>query len=177
MNKWTSKQFEEVDWEHLNAAMKNKATMYKIWRSKQTSGFCGMPAQVWIYSGDKYPDKGCPNCGTRETDAHLMLCLEKDRTCLLIDNADKLAKWLETDRKSDPELICWIPKHILMRNDNSFSALGWMSPKMRALAESQDKIGWMNFIEGHISILFFTIQKNHLAMSSSYLNGADWTKQ
>ncbi len=29
-NKWTSKQFEEVDWEQLDLAMKNKANMYKI---------------------------------------------------------------------------------------------------------------------------------------------------
>jgi hypothetical protein len=65
MNKWTSEQFEEVDWEHLDAAMKNKATMYKIWRSKQTSGFCRTRAQVGIYMGDKYPNKQCPNCGTR----------------------------------------------------------------------------------------------------------------
>jgi hypothetical protein len=40
-DKWTNKHFEEVDWEHLDIALKNKADMYKIWRLKQTSGFCG----------------------------------------------------------------------------------------------------------------------------------------
>jgi hypothetical protein len=48
---------------------------------------------------------------------------------------------------------------------------------MRALAESQDKIRWRNFTEVYISMHFFTIQQHHLAMSSSYLNGTDWTKQ
>jgi hypothetical protein len=69
-----------------------------------------------------------------------MLCPDKDRACLLIDNADELTKWLETDRRTNPALIYWIPKYILMRNNKPFSALGWMSPKMRALAERQDKI-------------------------------------
>jgi hypothetical protein len=104
-----------------------------------------------------------------------MLCPDKDCTRLLINNADKLTKWLETDGRTDPELIYWIPKYNLMRNNKPFSALGRMSPKMRALAESQDKIGWRNFTEGCISIHFLTIQQHHLAMSSSYLNGADWT--
>ncbi len=38
---WPNKKFDKVDWEHLDLAMKTKTGMYKIWRSKQTSGFCG----------------------------------------------------------------------------------------------------------------------------------------
>ncbi len=40
-DKWPNKLFEEVDWEHLELALKNKPDMYKVWQSKQTSGFCG----------------------------------------------------------------------------------------------------------------------------------------
>ncbi len=54
--------------------------------------------------------------------------------------------------------------------------MGHMSAKMQALAESQDKIGWRNFTEGYISCHFYNIQHFHLSMSSSYLNGFDWTK-
>jgi hypothetical protein len=64
-----------------------------------------------------------------------------------------------------------------MRDDKPFSQLGYMSEKMRVLAESQDKIGWQNFTEGYISAQFYNIQRFHLSMSSSYLNGSDWTKQ
>ena len=39
--KWTQEQFKEVDWDHLDLALKNKTDNYKIWRSKQTSDFCG----------------------------------------------------------------------------------------------------------------------------------------
>jgi hypothetical protein len=55
--------------------------------------------------------------------------------------------------------------------------MGYMSPKMKALAESQDLIGWRNFTKGYISMQFYEIQNFHLAMSRSYLNGSDWTKQ
>jgi hypothetical protein len=51
-NKWMRENFEEVDWQHLNLALKNKTDMYKIWRSKQASGFCGTWVQVGIYSGE-----------------------------------------------------------------------------------------------------------------------------
>jgi hypothetical protein len=76
-----------------------------------------------------------------------------------------------------PKLVYWIPKYILMKNDKPFSQLGYISPKLLCLAESQDKIGWRNFREGYISIQFYNIWKIHLAMLNSYLNGRDWTKQ
>jgi hypothetical protein len=64
-----------------------------------------------------------------------------------------------------------------MHDDKPFFQLGYMSEKMRVFAESQDKIGWRNFTEGYISTQFYNIQCFHLLMSSSYLNGLDWTKQ
>jgi hypothetical protein len=134
-----------------------------------------MRAQVSVYLGEKFPDEQCPNCGARETDAHLMLCPDKDLSCFLIDNVEELIKWLETDGRTDPKLTYWILKYIMMGNNKPFLALGRMSPQMRALAESQDTIGWRNFTEGYISVHFFFIQQHHLAMLSSYLNNSDWT--
>jgi hypothetical protein len=127
-NKWMAKQFKKVDWEYLDLALKNKADNYKIWQSKQTSGFCGTKSLVSCYSGDAYPDKRCLNCGSKETDAHLMRCPDKDRTRLLIDYVDNLTKWLKKDRIMAPKLLYWIPKYILMRNDKPFLQLGYMSP-------------------------------------------------
>jgi hypothetical protein len=64
----------------------------------------------------------------------------------------------------------------MMRGDKPFASLGTMSPRMKALAISQDKIGWRNFMEGCISTHFYFIQHYHLALSGSYLNGSNWTK-
>ena len=54
---WTNKQFDQVDWENLELALKNKADMYKVWRSKQTSGFCGTRVKVGMYTGETNPDE------------------------------------------------------------------------------------------------------------------------
>ncbi len=175
--KWTHEQFKGVDWEHLDLALKSKADNYKIWQLKQTSGFCGTWVQVGLYSGKMCLDERCPNCGTKETDAHLMRCPDEDRTRLLIDAVEELEKWMETNGRTDPELIYWILKFILMQNNKPFSQLGYMSNKMHALAESQDKIGWRNFTEGCISSHFYNIQWFHLLISNNFLNGSNWTKQ
>jgi len=64
-----------------------------------------------------------------------------------------------------------------MWGDKAFADMGAMSPKMKAVAQSQDKIGYRNFMEGYTSIHFYEIQNFHLAMSSRFLNGANWAKQ
>jgi hypothetical protein len=50
----------------------------------------------------------------------------------------------------DQELSYWIPKYILMQGDKPFTELGAMSPCMKALAKSQDIIGYCNFMGGYI---------------------------
>ena len=52
IDKWSNDRFDAVDWEHLNLALKNKPNMYRIWRSKQHSGFCGTRVQVGRYLGN-----------------------------------------------------------------------------------------------------------------------------
>ncbi len=79
-----------------------------------------------------------------------MRCPNEDRTCLLMDSVDNLTKWLEKDGIMDPKLIYWIPNYILMRNNKPFLQLGYLSPQLRCLTESQDKIGWRNFTKGYI---------------------------
>ncbi len=92
-------------------------------------------------------------------------------------DADKLEKWLEKDGSTDQELAYRIPKYILMQGDKSFADMGGMSPRMKALAQNQGKIGYCNITEGYVLIHVYEIQNFHLAMSSSFLNGADWAKQ
>jgi hypothetical protein len=174
--KWLQDRFEEVDWEHLNLALSSKSNMYKLWRSKQHTGFCGTRVQVGKYSGLECPDEKCPTCGCRESAAHILVCPNEDRTRLLVDTTDDLSDWLNQDYLTDLELAYWIPKYILMRGDKPFASLGTTSPRMRALAISQDKIRWRNFMEGCVSTHFYFIQHYHLALSGSYLNRSNWTK-
>ncbi len=64
-----------------------------------------------------------------------------------------------------------------MRGDIPLLAMGSMSPQFKALAASQDLIEWRDFTVDHILTHFYGIQSFHFAMSSSYLNGKDWTRQ
>ena len=174
--KWPHDRFDEVDWEHLDLALSSTSDMYKLWRSKQHTGYCGTRVQVGKYSGLDQPDERCPSCGRRESAAHILVCPDEDRTRLLAETTEDLCNWLNQEHLTDLELAYWIPKYILMRGDKPFASLGTMSPRMRALAVSQDKIGWRNFMEGCISTHFYFIQHYHLSLSGSYLNGSDWTK-
>jgi hypothetical protein len=176
-NKWSNDKFDAVDWEHLDLALKNKPNIYKIWRSKQNSGFLGTRVCVGPYLGDVCKDERCPNCGRQETAMHLMLCSDKGHTRLLIESVHELTEWMARDNKTNPEILYWIPKYILMRGVKSLSDLGIMLPQFKALAHSQALIGWRDFTVGYISTQFYEIQTFHLAMSSSLLNGKDWTKQ
>ena len=92
----------------------------------------------WKYSGLKCPDKKCPNCGCRETAAHILICPNKYRMRLLADTRDDLSKWLNQDYLTNLELAYWIPKYILMWGNKLVASLGTTSPKMRALAITQD---------------------------------------
>ena len=74
------------------------------------------------------------------------------------------------------EIAYWAPKYILYRGTKKFAELGVMSPTMRRIAQSQDVIGWRNFMEGRISKQFYNLQHLHLVTSSSQLNAGDWMK-
>jgi hypothetical protein len=156
--------------------MASKSDIYKMWRSKQHPGLCRTRVQVGKYSGHECPDEKCPTCGCREMAEHILTCPNEDRTRLLVETTEDLSTWLNQEHLTDLELAYWIPKYIMMQGDKPFASLGVMSPRMKALAISQDKIGWQIFMEGCISTHFYFIQHYHLALSGSYLNGSNWTK-
>ncbi len=137
-SKWSNDKFNAVDWDHLDLALKNKPDMYKIWRSKQNLGFLGTRVQVGCYSGDACAYEQCPNCGRQEMAMHLMLCPDEDCTRLLIESVNDLTEWMAWDNNTDPEILYWIPKYILMRGVKPLLDLGIMLPQFKALARSQD---------------------------------------
>ena len=126
--RWPQDRFNEVDWEHLDLATSSKSDMYKIWRSKQHTGFCGTRVQVGRYSGLECPDKKCPSCGHKETAEHILICSNKDRTRLLAETTEDLSTWLNQEHLTNLELAYWIPKYILMHGHKPFASLGAMSP-------------------------------------------------
>ena len=51
--KWSSEQFNEIDWDMVDAALEKKPDGYKMWLSKQHTGFCGTRLQVLSYYKSK----------------------------------------------------------------------------------------------------------------------------
>ena len=84
---------------------------------------------------------------------------------------------MQSHGNTDPQLVHWVSKYILERGRVKFENLGFMSPELQKLAESQDKIGWRNLMEGRISKQFMEIQQRHLEYSDSFMNGKDWVKK
>ena len=108
--KWSPEQFDEVDWDLLDATLEKKPDGYKIWLSKQHTGFCGIRLQVSYYRGLKGKQAWSPNCGRTETAAHLCMCPSEDRTKLLMKSTEELQGWLNQDNKTMSELAYLIPK-------------------------------------------------------------------
>lgn len=124
------------------------------------------------------PDDRCPSCEIRKEDAsHLCRCPNEERTLLLKDNTHELETWMLSNNNTYHELAYLIPKYILCRGTVKFCDLGPMSPRMMELANSQDTIGWRNFMEGRISRHIYRLQRSHLTTSSSHLTAASWMNQ
>jgi hypothetical protein len=52
-----------------------------------------------------------------------------------------------------------------------------MSIAFQEVAESQDGIGWDEFLHGKVSKKFRTIQTAHCILAGTHITGDDWMKQ
>ena len=151
-----------MDWERLHETLEKKPDMYKVWLSKQHSNFCGTRLQVARYANIPNTDTRCPNClALDERASHLCICPDEGRTRLFIEDVNKLEEWLTTNNNTNAELAYWLPKYILYRGTKKFTDMGLVSPRMRAIATSQDTIGWHNFMEGRVSNKLYLTQHLH----------------
>jgi hypothetical protein len=88
-DKWSNDRFDAVDWEYLDLALKIKSDMYDM---AVKTAFRLLRHQGT--GGTVLGHERCPNCGRRETAAHLMLCPDDSRTKLLVENVDDLTTWM-----------------------------------------------------------------------------------
>lgn len=75
---------------------------------------------------------------------------------------------------TDPELAYWIPRYIRARYTSSFVDLGDMSPAMLRIAESQDKIGWLHFMEGKVSSEIRRKQELYMLSAPTHMKLKTW---
>ena len=104
---WPKVTFTCIHWDGLNDALESKWNPFRLWLSKQANGSCGTQAMVSRW--DKTRDNLCPDCGTKETAAHLMVCPGHSRTLLLKQEVDDLERWMRNNN-TDNALAFWISK-------------------------------------------------------------------
>ena len=103
-------------------------------------------------------------------------CPGVGRTRLLKEGVKELEEWMQRDNRTNSEIAFWLPKYILFRGSRNWRSMGPMSKTMRDIAESQDQIGWREFMEGKISHKIVEAQNLHCAMSPCRMSGRDWAK-
>ena len=110
---------------------------------------------------DKTSDNLCPDCGTEETAAHLMVCPGHSRTLLLKQEVEDLERWMRNNN-TDSAIAFWIPKCILLRNTRALSYFPNLPDKLKLFAAEQYAIGWREFTEERISGALIEVQRSHM---------------
>lgn len=94
---------------------------------------------------------------------------------------DDQENWMNKNNATNREIAHWVSKYILFRGTRKFENMGMMSAHMKEIAQSQDKIGWRNFMEGRISKKFYLLQlqlqRHHLALMPNQSTAEAWMKQ
>ena len=130
---------------------------------------------AFMHNIDKRSKK-CPSCTTcEETRAHILQCEEYGRVKAFKKAVENLEVWME-DMGTDPGLIDCITGFAMGRGGVSKeSAVSQLSWRYQQLGVSQDKIGWLRFMEGMmVSKEVVTMQAEHFAVSGSRLSVKRW---
>ena len=170
---WSSRTFNLVDWETLDATLAGKSQMYKLWLAKQSSGCCGTQAMVSRW--DPSRTNRCPDCGHEEHSEHLLRCPDHNRTRLLREQTRELQSWMHA-AGGHRDLCYWIPKFILLRNTRRLASLPHLPRSMRSIARDIDEIGWINFVEGKVPSSLFALQRTCTPSARRHLSAASWAK-
>ena len=145
-----------MGWEALAKAISGRLEGFQLWLLKQAIGFCA--TQKNTAPIQDILDDRCPNCGKRgEDNQHLNWCTDPGHVRLFHDGVCKLMKWMQKGNQTDTELAFWIREYLLHRGQVRMANLSTLRPMAAALreaTESQDKIGWIEFLHSKVSTTF-----------------------
>ena len=83
---------------------------------------------------------------------------------------------MHQDNHMDPALAYWIEKYLLLHGCTSFASMGTMNTSLRQAVESQDLIGWVEFVHSKVSVEIAKLQRFHCTALLCRMNGSDWMK-
>ena len=142
----------------VDAALAAFPQWFQDFVTKQVSKFCGTNRQLSRI--DKKIINVCPSCGKNDESArHITRCSDKGRQSMLRYSVDDLARWMRST-KADPHLCHMTSKYLMAQSSKNMISCMWStSPLLHTLATVQDCLGWDNFVEGRISMVFLEVIK------------------
>ena len=117
----------------------------------------------------------CPSCECMERAQHVPICPHPDRNVVWQEAIDGLAVWFDLSH-TDPEIWDCICSTLCLHSIDACFA-PFASPTLTAAALDQDAIGWMNFIEGRISLEWCMVQSQFYASISSSCTSRQWAEE
>ena len=169
----SSTAFNHVDWEATEKMMYNMPQQFRLWVTKHVSKFCATNKQ--LFRMRQAPSPACPCCDedVQEDTRHQLHCSDPKRYELLIEGVEELEQWLTTV-DTDPVLTTCICRYIRGRGHEEFGTNPPLPATYRGLAETQEEIGWDNFLEGRVSLHFRRHQKDYYQTVGSRRTALSW---
>lgn len=145
-NKLTEETFQKIDWDAIQAAMKDVKTSKRHWIAKHSIEECGVNT-VLVKRKEKKSDL-CKRCGEVETTTHVWQCQEQKSQEIWTTSVEQLGLWLH-NMKTEPRITQEITCYLLQWYYNQ-APLQQTVPFSDGVA-SQTQIGWRFLIEGWLS--------------------------
>ena len=170
---WDLSTFNSVDWRARHRARQSE--MHSLWLCKQEIGICRTRrnnARILAIEDDK-----CPNCEQPNEDSkHLNLCPDPGRSRLFRDGATKLRRWMSNQyRKTEPAMATALHDFIRLRGSAQMASLTTRGPPiLQQAAIVQDKIGWIELMNGKVAIQLVQIQQQYCKEHTAGLDGKSW---
>ena len=161
MNVVSKRQFDEIAWSYVGAALEEVPRMFQLWACKQVLGIAS--TYGWMSKWDFSVDALCPSCRQcTETAEHVLQCNEAGRVDTLLQTIDSFALWLDK-MDTDPTLADCLVQYARGRGGVSMQEIcRERDNRLKMMAKAQDIIGWRRFMEGMISHQVVDRQRDHL---------------
>ena len=155
-----SHHFDLIWWDGVGKAMASYPKMFRIFVTKQVSGWCGSNSKQSLW--DTTISTMCPNCGiARETSKHLTRCTHVGRVKLFRSSIADVIYCLEVGNV-DVELITMIEAYLLLQGSDTLVNQTPLGSRYLALAKILDDLGWDCFLEGRIPVALLDTVRHSL---------------
>jgi hypothetical protein len=156
----------QIDWKLLKKSHNSMDIHRHRWLSKWLTGFCGTGIMLLRYRHQTHSD--CPRCGiSGESASHIIQCQEQGAKSLWIKEIRSLEQWMLTNQ-GHPELANTICTTLCDWQTMQSTTTTQPSDGILLLATNhQQRIGWLNFIQGFFSIQWQRCQEEHFVQIKS----------